>query len=214
MLFRSERRAAERRIEEDKAFAALVDDWQTDLAVLDERFEPQQVPPAVAARIERRLFGDEGARGAGLWGSLAFWRGLAFASVVIAAGLALVSSGVMPLPTGGEQPAILVADLNGENAPIGLVAHFNPDARTIAVVPAALQDEGGHSLELWAVPGDGVPRSLGLVPHDGGVIAIDRQHAEELGEGVTLAVSLEPVGGSPTGAPTGPVLVAGALSGD
>ncbi|MAY63371.1 MAG: anti-sigma factor [Rhizobiales bacterium] len=208
-----ERRTAERRIAEDEAFAVLVRNWQTDLAALDEHFEPQQVPPAVAARVERRLFGDEGARGAGLWGSLAFWRGLAFASVLIAAGLALVVSGAVPLPVGGEQPAMLVADLTGENAPIGLVAHFNRDAGTINVLPAALQDDGGHSLELWAVPGDGVPRSLGLVPHDGGVIAIDRKHVEELGEGVTLAVSLEPAGGSPTGAPTGPVLVAGALSG-
>ena len=43
------------------------------------------------------------------------------------------------------------------------------------------------------------------------LIAIDRSQAEELGEGVTLAVSLEPSGGSPTGAPTGPVLLAGAL---
>jgi anti-sigma-K factor RskA len=212
VLPEGERRAAERRISQDAAFAALVENWQSDLCVLDEHFQPEQVPPAVAARIEHRLFGNEGAAAAGLWGSLAFWRGLAFASVLLAAALAVVISGVVPM--GGGQAPVLVADLTGENAPIGLVAHFNRDDNTIRVVPAAMQQNGGHSLELWAVPGDGVPRSLGLVPQDGGVIPIGRNLGSELSAGVTLAVSLEPEGGSPTGAPTGPVLVAGPLSGN
>lgn len=212
VLPEAERRAAERRISQDAAFAALVDNWQADLSVLDEHYQPETVPPAIAARIEQRLFGAEGAASAGLWGSLAFWRGLAFASVLIAAGLAVVMSGV--LPTAGDQAPVLVADLTGENTPIGLVAHFNSGDNTIRIVPAAMNDGGGHSLELWAVPGDGVPRSLGLVPHDGGVIAIDRNIGSELAAGVTLAVSLEPEGGSPTGAPTGPVLVAGPLGGN
>ena len=205
----AERRAAERRMEEDASFAAMVESWQSELAVLDDHFAPENVPPAIAARIERRLFGDQGARSTGLWGSLAFWRGLTLASILVAAGLAVAMSGIL-VPTDDRAP-VLIADLAGENAPIGLIAHFNSGNNTIHIVPAALQDDGGHSLELWAVPGDGVPRSLGLVPHDGGLIAIDRSQAEELGEGVTLAVSLEPSGGSPTGAPTGPVLLAGAL---
>ncbi|TDH38743.1 anti-sigma factor [Pseudohoeflea suaedae] len=205
----AERSAAERRMATDGSFAAMVESWQSDLAVLDEHFAPENVPPAIAARIERRLFGDEVAQSAGLWGSLAFWRGLTLASVLVAAGLAVTISGIVA-PTGDSAP-VLIADLAGENAPIGLVAHFNSGNNTIHIVPAAMQDDGGHSLELWAVPGDGVPRSLGLVPPDGGLIAIDRSQADELGQGVTLAVSLEPSGGSPTGSPTGPVLVAGAL---
>ncbi|MEO1162117.1 MAG: anti-sigma factor, partial [Pseudomonadota bacterium] len=32
-----------------------------------------------------------------------------------------------------------------------------------------------------------------------------------LGDGITLAVSLEPAGGSPTGTPTGPVIATGKL---
>jgi anti-sigma-K factor RskA len=208
----AERRATERRIDQDAAFAALVQIWQTDLSVLDEHFQPEAVPPAIAARIERRLFGVDGASATGLWGSLAFWRGLTVASVVLAAALAVVASGI--LPTGGDTAQVLVADLAGENTPIGLVAHFNSGDNTIRIMPAAMQQDGGHSLELWAVPGDGVPRSLGLVPQDGGVIAIGQNLGSELAAGVTLAVSLEPEGGSPTGAPTGPVLVAGPLNGN
>ena len=67
---------------------------------------------------------------------------------------------------------------------------------------------GKHSLELWLITAKG-PVSLGLLPVDGvSVLTIPSDAAT--GDTVTLAVSLEPVGGSPTGKPTGPVLTSGA----
>ena len=60
-----------------------------------------------------------------------------------------------------------------------------------------------------AIPGDGVPRSLGLLADGGGTIALPPGIAPAPGE--ALAVSLEPAGGSPTGAPTGPVVASGQL---
>ena len=70
-----------------------------------------------------------------------------------------------------------------------------------------------QAYELWAVPASGAPVSLGIVNASG---ETERDVAEDkralLETGVTLAVSLEPEGGSPTGAPTGPVLFVGALS--
>ena len=66
------------------------------------------------------------------------------------------------------------------------------------------------SLELWALPAQGNPRSLGLVSADEKTMLKLVSIADHsLAEVPVLAVSLEPKGGSPTGAPTGPVLFTG-----
>jgi anti-sigma-K factor RskA len=65
------------------------------------------------------------------------------------------------------------------------------------------------SLELWALPRGGKPRSLGLVPADKGVLQLSAAADLTLSDVPMLAVSLEPKGGSRTGAPTGPVLYSG-----
>ena len=65
-----------------------------------------------------------------------------------------------------------------------------------------------RSLELWALPRNGsAPVSLGLIPRAQGlsVALLEPQRAALLAAD-KVAVSLEPRGGSPTGAPTGPVV--------
>ena len=69
------------------------------------------------------------------------------------------------------------------------------------------------SLELWALPASGAPKSLGLVSgEEKGTLKLASAAETSLAEVPRLAVSLEPKGGSPTGAPTGPVLFTGRLS--
>jgi anti-sigma-K factor RskA len=74
------------------------------------------------------------------------------------------------------------------------------------------RDFAGKTLEVWLVPPDGTPRSLGLLPsaEGGTTVAFTLPHdiAASLATS-KLAVSLEPSGGSTTGAPTGPVLFSG-----
>lgn len=65
---------------------------------------------------------------------------------------------------------------------------------------------GEHSLELWVITEAG-PVSVGVLPTSGS--GIMPMPVGVSGEQLTLAVSLEPVGGSPTGKPTGPVLTSG-----
>ena len=63
------------------------------------------------------------------------------------------------------------------------------------------------------IAGDGVPHSLGLLRISGSSsLAVNPGNRARLAPGATLAVSLEPIGGSPTGLPTGPVVAKGALS--
>jgi anti-sigma-K factor RskA len=81
---------------------------------------------------------------------------------------------------------------------------------TVLAVRAArdIAENPGAAFELWALQRDGsAPVSLGLMPRGGSVrrSLSERQIAALMGSD-TLAVSVEPLSGSPTGAPTGPVV--------
>jgi anti-sigma-K factor RskA len=65
-------------------------------------------------------------------------------------------------------------------------------------------------LELWLIEGDAAPVSLGVLPEAPQArVPLDRALAARIAAGALLAISDEPEGGSPTGAPTGAVLAAG-----
>ena len=67
-----------------------------------------------------------------------------------------------------------------------------------------------RSLELWALPPGGKPKSLGvLASTERETLKLVAVADQTLGDVPALAVSLEPPGGSPTGQPTGPVLYTG-----
>jgi anti-sigma-K factor RskA len=65
-----------------------------------------------------------------------------------------------------------------------------------------------RAYELWALPANGAaPVSLGLLPKNGrSRLQLNDAQRLALSRSRQIAISLEPPGGSPTGAPTGPVL--------
>jgi anti-sigma-K factor RskA len=68
-------------------------------------------------------------------------------------------------------------------------------------------------MELWLIPEGGKPASLGLIAAGQPVqLNVPQNLLPMVGSGATLAVSLEPLGGSPTGQPTGEVIAHGNLS--
>ncbi len=74
--------------------------------------------------------------------------------------------------------------------------------------------QAGRVYELWILRDDGVPVSLGLLPQTGDAsLTLSAAAVDGLQRGRTLAVSLEPPGGSPEPAPTGPVLFTTAIVG-
>lgn len=180
--------------------------WQERLMPMTAAVDPVQPSGDVWRRISDRLDRRKNAA-AGAWDRLAFWRGLtAFASVA-AIGLAVL----LATPHAVAPPVIVVLAATGAaasgaaTAPI--VASISGDGTTLAtrsIVPVALRAD--RSLELWAVPVQGAPRSLGVLPGGSGVVAL---RGKVLAGADTLAVTVEPAGGSPTGAPTGPIVYAG-----
>lgn len=93
------------------------------------------------------------------------------------------------------------------------VARIYPDLQRADIRVATPPDaQPSNDYQLWILRGDGVPVAMGLLPQTG-----DRQldlttgAVDALGTGNVLAVSLEPLGGSPQPVPTGPVVYTTAL---
>ncbi len=203
VLAGAERAAAERRFARERGFALLVEAWQERLAPwaaeIEEVPAPPQVWEAIAASLPRPR--------PGLWQSLAFWRTFALASALASACLAVVI-----YLGAADRNAPLVAAIEG-GGQRSFVATVDTRRATIAVVPAAFAADATRVPELWLIPPGGKPLSLGVVRADKAVvISIPPALAAQTASGATLAVSLEPPGGSPTGAPTGPVIGAGQLT--
>jgi len=211
VLSADDRRKVEARMVLDGAFAAMVDHWQSNLSSFDEAYEPIAPPPKVLVAVERRLFAEEanpGAAPGGFWNSLALWRVLTLASVACLVTVATFSSGILT-PASQTQP--LVAELTGDaSTTINLLAQYDAGSGALKITPVAAKQAQAKSLELWLIEGDNPAKSLGILPQTGeGEIIIPPELRSKFGEGVTLAVSVEPFGGSPTGTATGPVVAVG-----
>jgi anti-sigma-K factor RskA len=90
----------------------------------------------------------------------------------------------------------------------GFLAAAWPDGTMVLTAFAPLQVPGGKTLELWIQPPNATaPSSLGLLTAAGRQAILPTMPVN----GTALMVSLEPPGGSPTGAPTGHVAYAGTL---
>jgi len=193
---------------------AAVRDWQARLLPLTAVM-PEQAPPArVWQAIERRLWPEaEPAAAQPFWQRLGWWRALSGTAVAAVVGLAVLLNNPPPaLP-----PVVVVLQGTGADA-IGsgghIVASLSGDGSALVtqpLTPVALTAD--RVLELWSVPPQGAPRSLGLISASGvTVLSRDKLPATLLKGGTAaLAVSVEPPGGSPTGAPTGPVVFAGKI---
>lgn len=178
---------------------ALVTAWEDRLAGLEPQLKGV-TPPASAWRgIENRLELRRLQRA-----PVVRWLAIA-ASVAFFALVAVFALRQVPAPV--TQHAFIQTDpqtiywrveLKGDNESISLHVHKVHD------LPP------GKSHELWVIPASGgAPVSLGLLPHTGDqhrVLTATQRAALEGAK--TIAVSLEPEGGSPSGAPTEVLLTA------
>lgn len=178
--------------------------WETRLLPMALQAEALQPDARVWSAIESKLgwTAPVAARPASPW-RLRFWQLFATGATVAAALLATV-----PRHEPGAAPMIVV--LHATKGSETIVAGLSPDHRQLSIQPlqrVALTSD--QSLELWALKKDGPPASLGVIAADK-LTAVSPKSLPKDTKG--LAVSLEPLGGSPTGAPTGPVLFVGDLT--
>lgn len=194
----------------DPALRQLVADWErrlTPLAIAAGEVRPH-------ARVWRRIAARIGGKPqAGGRAGLALWRGLAVASTTLALVMA-VFIGAQPAP---QQPVAMVAVMSDERAQPTMVVSWPPQksARDAHLRIKIIQDHPtmatNTSWELWMLPdGKAAPVSLGLVSlEQNQILKLRPEHANMMGKAWGMALSVEPAGGSPTGAPTGPLIFKG-----
>jgi anti-sigma-K factor RskA len=193
----------------DPALRACVAGWEARLAPLALAAREIAPPPRVWERIAARI----GARGPGWRGSLGFWRGLAVASTAFTLALGLYV-GTRPAP---EPPIAMVAVMSDERSNPAMVVSWPPQKALrephirIRIVQDHASMPDNTSWELWMLPGGkAAPISLGLVGLEANqTLKLKPEHAAMIGKAWGVALSVEPRGGSPTGAPTGPVIFKG-----
>ena len=196
--------------------------WQDRLLPLAASVAPVPPHPRVWRAIEARLWPAEmpadpaGAPEAPWWRRLNLWRGLS--GLATAAVLVLTVALVRTPPAMPPIVVVLEGQAGTPAAGATFVASVSGDGQAMVMQPisATLPLQSDRVLELWSVPPDsvgGAPRSLGLISASGVTVLPRSRLPESLLKGGTaaLAVSVEPPGGSPTGAPTGPVIFAGKL---
>lgn len=141
----------------------------------------------------------------------AFWRGWAVAAT---AALAL-GIGLVVLRPGVEvAPLAPIARLAAPGAASTVTAALSTDGRTLELRAARPVVAGpAQSYELWLLPRDGsAPISLAVLGQLDSRIPVPAAQVGRITAGAKLAVSVEPAGGSTTGAPTGPVILVGEVS--
>jgi anti-sigma-K factor RskA len=206
----------------DPAFAADVARWQGRLADLFEEVNSKAPPAGLWDRIARATSAPAAANENvdELGRRLKAWRAGASAMTAIAAALAImlvVQPRSAPAPTpAAVQPrsAPMVAMLGNDDKQMKVVASWDPAARQLILAVAGdMPSAPDKSHELWVIPADGKPRSLGTMAKGKQMhMRLEDALAQLMRQGATIAISVEPPGGSPTGAPTGPVVASGSLS--
>jgi anti-sigma-K factor RskA len=222
LLDGAERDEAARRRLREPGFDRAVEAWEDRLTGLTRAVAPVAPPLEVWSGIVRRLESGAGVVELRLRRHLAAWRAGAASAGAVAAALAvaLIWPRVTAPLAGGQLTAsaqvgpamekVMTARLAGASGPIVFIAVVDPQSHMIVVTPASVSATKGRSPELWLIPAGGKPIALGLAAFGRSVRLNPNIQIGDASRAI-LAMSMEPLGGSPTGQPTGPVVATGAL---
>jgi anti-sigma-K factor RskA len=200
------RRRFERALSQEPMVGLRLQHWQRSLGAGYADDHTVQPSPGVWRRIRHDL---ELRRFEAPWhGQVWLWRIWA-----IAATAALVLAIALPLlkhATRSTQYST-VAVLTGKAPESRVTADLSVDGRTLRLkAQRPVLASPAQSFELWLIPGEGgQPLSLAVVGDLDASVELRASQSLRLARGAKLAISVEPAGGSPTGAPTGPVILIG-----
>jgi len=195
----------------DPRLRSLVTDWENRLTPLAGAGADIAPPARVWDALSQRIAGKT--RKPRLWESLALWRGVA----VTGAAFALILATVTGLGPESKPPMSMVAVMNDTQGQPAMTVSWpsmkaarDPYIR-IKVTQKHPTMAPGTAWELWMLPsGEGKPVSLGLITTDTDqVMKLSSEQAARIESAWGIAMSVEPSGGSPSGTPTGPLVMKG-----
>ncbi|MGB3243828.1 MAG: anti-sigma factor [Sulfitobacter sp.] len=194
-----------RRLRSDSAFAARVAGWQERCVAMTDDIAPVAPRKKVKQAILAELFPKKSVP---LLDRLWVWKGFTIASLVLA--------GYVAFPTLRPSDPVLpdtvyATQLRGDSA-LEVLAVLDPAGGEIALRRLVGEAPDGRVLELWAILPDQAPISLGVIPQGEAVRVALPEALGAVATQITLAITDEPPGGAPNGAPTGSVMAAGAVS--
>jgi anti-sigma-K factor RskA len=218
-LSSAERAAFEHRLSGDAEAKRAVEDWTRRLSPLAAAVEEIEPPAQLWNKIEQNLqemrhrhagpaapLAANGNLAANLHRSVRRWQVAFAAATALAASLAAFVVYQGRLSVEAPQSYVAIVGKTGERP--ALIVNVDPVSNSAYVIPIATETPEGHSLELWFI-GDGEkPKSMGLLKGQAYRFSLPTRARIEK---AALAVSVEPAGGSPAGAPTGPVIYSGQL---
>lgn len=189
-----DRLAAETRLKSDDDFGYRVARWVMHFEALNDAYESTPAPNLMP-QIEERIFGRQQVKKRNWWGFIAG----------AGAAAALAVAVILVLPSQSVKPE-LTASLAADAQILAFNASYVDGTLTLART-SGTDAVSGRDYELWVIVGEAAPVSLGVINAATTSLSLDA-----LAPGSVLAITLEPAGGSPTGGPTGPVLISGVIT--
>lgn len=185
--------------------------WATDFVSVADGIHPVPPPQSVLERINADLFPVSAANKPSLLARLGLLPAALTGLVAAATVLVVVNLDILrPAPTAFAPE--YAAQVTAEDQSLVVLAAYDADTKVLRLDRSAGAAPTGRSLELWLVVGDAAPVSLGVLADASATeITLPDDLAAGIPDGI-LAISDEPLGGSPTGSATGPVVAVGAVT--
>lgn len=209
------------------AIREAVLEWETRLSPLAGAVKPVEPPPHVWDNILAALPPDAAERPqlyaidgdqtnrekTALVKSRSAWRvatlaASAVAGLAIAACVALLIVGPQLISQQNASQGSFVAAVNQGGDKPALIVRVDMASGKVYVRPVSVEAPPGRDLELWFVNYGKAPQTMGVLGKEPETKKIPPGATMEK---ASLAVSVEPKGGSSTGQPTGPVVYSGDL---
>ena len=187
---------AKSRLATDRAFVQLVSGWEAEFVTLTDTLEPQQPPAALKAALLARMFPQ--APRAPWWQRVWLWQAVSAAFLVVLAFLFIT-----PLST--PSGPLYTAEITAAEGDFRVIAVVDKAANEVILTKLSGTAPAGRILQVWAHGPDAPALSVGLWPEgDTARLPLPPIIAAVRGT-LTLGISEEPPGGSPSGSPSGRV---------
>ena len=229
VLDAEQRRMAEQRIANEPSFADEIAVWEHHLMALAAEIAPVPVPDYVWARISGTLDPGSSLHHAAkperipFWNNMGVWRWLSAGGFATAAACVIALFNVSHTPSSVAPPVAVVpavvepmpmiSNLARDDGKPGFVAAVDKYSGRMRIMPMQPITQEGRVQELWLIPADGTPHSLGIVSAEHAQSGqLPEKMLAMLDSRAIFAITLEPPGGGPGGKPSGPVTAKGVIA--